>query len=118
MISAVLAATVFINAMRADMAAIAPPACHAIREAKYGAQIYDLVNTQRVWANNPREQEVDISRALGKRSILGVIVGQVVLDVVADALTRRSPALRCAADARQLMTNLGTIIFTNTHESP
>lgn len=89
-----------------------PTVCHTTRVAKYVAQAYDSINTYRVVEHGWRETD-QVSKAFGSHNPFAALLGAVATDVITDALTRHSPGLRCAIDARQTVQSADSAIFTN-----
>lgn len=91
--------------------------CRALEPVVIGAQVYDLINTQRVMQEYPERTEKDwlMRPFTGKshRNVLGLAVGMGILDFVKERLTRHSAFLHCAALVNQLTTNLQAIGVTN-----
>lgn len=79
------------------------------RPIKYGLQIADVFVSQATLNMHPYSKESDSFAHLfmgRSHSVTGLLLSQIVVDVVADALTRKNPALRCGSELRQIDANL------------
>ena len=97
---------------------LADPRCtRTLQPLIVAAQIYDVVNTRNQMRRYPLARETDwwSSRFAGpgRRNVLGIALGIVLLDAIKWRLTAHSPQLRCAVEANQLETTLDAIRVTH-----
>ena len=92
---------------------LAERCARTLAPAVVGLQLYDLARTSKDQSLGDRETD-PTGKIFGTRSLLGVAVGMVLMDTAQYLVSRHSPALRCALEARQIGANLVDIGKTNT----
>lgn len=110
----------------AGIRALAPVCAKYTRPVLYGMQVADLLQMQRNIQVNARNgfrstEEDSVTRIFTgahPRSAIGAVLGMATIDVIADALTRRSPALRCAVQLRQIDVEAHALRTLNTPAGP
>lgn len=82
-----------------------------------GAQVYDLVNSQKALERYPNRQESDwwtrMFTGRSHRNIFGMALGMAVMDAIKFHLTKHSAVLRCGAEINQIQTQVQSITETN-----
>lgn len=87
------------------------------RPLKYGLQLADALQTA-ASLHHGRAESDPVSKTFGPHNPMVGFLGTAFIDIATDLVSRRSPALRCGLDVRQVLVEEGALRVSALPDKP